>query len=101
LGEPYVLAFEIGRLHVVSESAPVPKPGSADKRGPPLQYHTVPDNFDSETAADIADQLEDEDWTDVTWSEGMKGDLTESFYQKRVRVCTNTSFVVLTKKRGG
>ncbi len=44
------------------------------------------------TAEDIADQLKDEDWTDVTWSEGKKGDLTGSFYRKRVRVCTDAYF---------
>jgi len=67
LGKPYVLTPETGGLHVIAESAPVLKPGPTDKRGPPRQYHTVPDNVEPETSADIAYQLEDEDWTDVTW----------------------------------
>jgi len=92
LGEPYVLALETGGLHMVAESAPVLEPGPTDKRGPPRQYHTVPDDIDPEPSVEIADQLEDDDWTDVTWSEGTRGDLTGSFYRKRVRVCTDAYF---------
>jgi len=92
LEESYVLAIEIEGLHVISESAPVLEPGPTDKRGPPRQYHTVPDDIDTETAADVADQLTDDDWTAVTWNEGSKGNLTGSFSRKRVCVCTNAYF---------
>ena len=100
LSKPYVLALETGGLNVVAESAPVLEPGPTDKRGPPRQYHTVPDDVDPETAEDIAGQPEDEDWTDVTWSEGTKGDLTGSFYWKRVRVCTDAYFGRVGKETG-
>lgn len=92
LDEPYVLAVETTRLHVVAESAEVLEPGPTDKRGPPRQYHTVPEDVDPETAAEIADKLEEVDWTEVTWSEGTNGDLTGSFFRKRVRVCTDAYF---------
>lgn len=61
LDEPYVLAVETTRLHVVAESAEVPEPGPTDKRGPPRQYHIVPEDVDPETAAEIADKLEEVD----------------------------------------
>ncbi len=100
MGEPYVLALETDGLNVVAESAPVLEPGPTDKRGPPRQYHIVPYDVDPETAEDISDQLEDGDWTDVTWSEGTKGDLTGSFYRRRVRVCTNAYFGRVSEETG-
>ena len=86
------LSSKPGGLNIVAESAPVLEPGPTDKRGPPRQYHTVPDDVDPETSAEIADQLEDDDWTEVTWNEGTTGDLTGSFSRKRVRVCTDAYF---------
>ncbi|MFA9427875.1 transposase [Natronorubrum sp. A-ect3] len=61
LDESYVLALETTGLHVVGELAEVLEPGPTDKRGPPRQYHTVPDDVDTETAAEIADELEEEE----------------------------------------
>lgn len=68
------------------------EPGPTEKRGPPRQYHTVPDDVDPETSADIAAQLEETDWTEVTWSDGTNGELTGSFSRRRVRVCTDAYF---------
>lgn len=92
LGEPYVLEVETTRLHVVPETAEVLEPGPTDKRGPARQYRTVPEDVEPESAAEIADGLDTEDWTDVTWNEGTNGDLTGSFYRTRVRVCTDAYF---------
>lgn len=84
-----MLEIETSGLRVVSEDAPVLKPGPTDKRGPARQYPNVPDNIESELTAEIVETLDDDDWTEVTWNEGTNGTLTGSFYSTRVRVCIN------------
>jgi SRSO17 transposase len=92
LGEPYLLEIETSRLNVVSEEAEVLEPGPTDGPGPARQYHTVPDEIETETAAEIVEDLDEDDWTEVTWNEGTNGDLTGSFHRTRVRVCTDAYF---------
>ncbi|QSG13380.1 SRSO17 transposase [Halapricum desulfuricans] len=92
LAEPYVLEIETGKLHVVPESTEVLEPGPTDKRGPARQYPTVPDDVTPETATEIAEDLDEEVWKEVTWNEGTNGTLEGSFYRTRVRVCTNAYF---------
>lgn len=92
LGEPYLLDIETSRLNVVPEEAEVLEPGPTDGPGPARQYHTVPDEIETETAAEIVEDLDEDDWTEVTWNEGTNGDLTGSFHRTRVRVCTDAYF---------
>lgn len=90
LEEPYVLEIETGGLHMVPEDAEVLEPGPTGGR--PREYPTVADHVDPQPAAEIAEDLEEADWTEVTWTEGTNGDLTGSFYRARVRVCTEAYF---------
>lgn len=92
LGEPYLLEIETSGLNVVPEEAEVLEPGPTDGPGPARQYHTVPDEIETETAAEIVEDLDEDDWTEVTWNEGTNGDLTGSFHRTRVRVCTDAYF---------
>lgn len=92
LGEPYLLEIETSRLNVVPEEAEVLEPGPTDGPGPARQYHTVPDEIETETAAEIVEDLDEDGWMEVTWNEGTNGDLTGSFHRTRVRVCTDAYF---------
>lgn len=91
LGEPYVLEVETGRPLVIPEDSAIIEPGPTLGGGPPRQYPTYSEEIDPETAADIADQLDEDAWTEVTWNEGTKGNLGGSFYRKRIRVVTDTT----------
>jgi SRSO17 transposase len=90
LEEPYVLEIETGGLRVVPEDTEILQPGPTGGR--PRKYPTVPDDIDPESAAEIANDLDDTDWTEVTWNEGTNGELTGSFYRTRIRVCTEAYF---------
>lgn len=61
-GEPYVLKIETAGLHVVSEDVPVLQLGPTDKRRPARQYPTVPEDVTPEPAAEIAEELNEDDW---------------------------------------
>lgn len=89
LDEPYLLEIETGRLYVVSEGTDLLEPGKTPGPGALRKHRTVPEGIDMETAVDIADRLDEEAWTAVTWNEGTKKSLTGSFYRQRIHVISN------------
>lgn len=88
MNQPYLLEIETGRLFVVPEHTEIREPGSSPGPGRPRLYHTLPSTVTPETATDVAARFEDEDWTQVTWNKGTKGDMSGTFYRERIRVVT-------------
>lgn len=91
LGEPYVLEIETRRPYFVSEALEVVEPGPTPGRGPPRKYATIPEGIDAKSAAEIAEKSYEGAWTEVTWNRGTKGELSGSFYRRRVRVVTDAN----------
>jgi hypothetical protein len=60
------------------------------RTGPARQCYAVPDCIDPATAAWIAEELYEKDWTDVMWNEGKDDDPTGSCHRTRVRVCIDS-----------
>jgi len=91
LGESYVLEIETGRPYVVPEDTELLEPGNAPGPGAPRKYPTVPDDIETETAVDVADRLDEDAWTEITWNEGTKKPLSGSFYRERIQVVSNAN----------
>ncbi|MFB6153552.1 MAG: IS701 family transposase [Halodesulfurarchaeum sp.] len=91
LNESYVLDIETDRLYVVPEDADIIEPGQTSGPGAPRTHRTVPDEFEMETAVDVAERVTDDAWTAVVWNEGTKESLTGLFYRDRIQVVSNAS----------
>ena len=91
LGESYVLEVETGRPYFVSEDLDIVEPGPTPGRGRARKYRTIPDGVDPKSGGDIAEELYDDVWAEVTWNQGTKGELSGSFYRRRVRVVSNAN----------
>lgn len=100
LDEPYVLEVETTKFHVVPEATAVIDPGSTDGRGRPREHPAYPEEVSAETPTEIADGLDDDAWTAVTWNQGSKGPLTGSFSRTRVRVVEDAGKQWLSDETG-
>lgn len=75
-------------MHVIPEATPIEHPGDVSGIGcPPSEPH-YPEEVMSQSPIEIADGLEADDWTTVTWAEGTKEPLSVRFFRTRVRVVT-------------
>lgn len=74
--EPYLLGVGPKDMHVIPESTPIeyPEDFSGIGRQPSEPRH--PEDMTPESPEEIAERLEDEDWTTVTWAEGTKEPLS-------------------------
>jgi SRSO17 transposase len=99
--EPYVLEVETSKFVVVPEETTVLEPGSTSGRGRPRKHPAYPEEVDAATPEQIADRLEkQDDWREVTWNEGTKGELSGEFSRTRVRVVEDRNNRWLTEETG-
>lgn len=79
LTEPYVLEIESVRPHMIPEGTELLEPGPTPGPGPARQYPMIPETVIPHTAKEIAQGVDEEDWTEVEWAEGSKGTLSGLF----------------------
>lgn len=84
--EPYVLAVKPSHISVIPEDTHLVPAKEKSGRGRPRKYLGFPKEIKAKTADFVASEISDEDWQEVKWSEGTKGDLSAQFSRKRVRV---------------
>nr|WP_259228301.1 transposase [Salinibacter ruber] len=89
---PCVLEVQTSKPVVVPEGTSVLEPGSTSGRGRPRKHPAYPEETDAETPEQIADRLEKQGgWGEVTWNEGMKGELSGEFTRTQVRIVKDRS----------
>lgn len=91
LDEPYILEVETGRPFFVPEELEIIEPAPTPGRGPARKHRTTPDGIDAKSGGEIAEELYDDIWTDVSWNQGTKGELSGSLLRRRVRVVSNAN----------
>jgi SRSO17 transposase len=84
--EPYVLGVSPKTLQVIPESTPIEEPGRRSGIGRPPSEPRYPEDVTPQSPTEIAADLENDDWTEVTWAEGTKEPLSGRFFRTRVRV---------------
>lgn len=76
-GVAYALGVRPSSIRLIGEDIPV-------RRG--RKHLIYPERANAFTPSRLARSLGDDEWTEVTWSEGTKGPLRALFYRTRVRV---------------
>jgi SRSO17 transposase len=90
--EPYIVAVVPSLILVVPEDTPSISVGTKSANGCIRKYPGIPNDVIPKTPEALVSEIPDEDWQEVTWSEGTKGKLSGRFSRIRVRV-------VVKKKR--
>lgn len=97
--EPYTLEVTTSELRVVPEDTPLEQP--EDHTGPGRRTDPrYPEDVTASSPRELADDLDTEDWTEVTWSQGTKGELSAKFARHRVRVVKDTHRRAVTDETG-
>ncbi|MCU4753660.1 IS701 family transposase [Halobacteria archaeon AArc-curdl1] len=86
--EPYILGVGSKELRVIPESTPIESPDRWSGRGRPPTEPRFPEGVKPQSPVEIAADLDDEDWTVITWAEGTKEPLSGRFFRTRVRIVT-------------
>lgn len=89
--EPYILGVTPSELRVIPEETPIEHPEEYDGSGRPPTVSRYPEGVSATSPTAIAEALEDDDWTEVAWSEGSDGTHTAACVRRRVRIVTNTT----------
>lgn len=84
--EPYILGVGPKTLHVIPDSTQIEEPGRRSGIGRPPTEPRYPEDVTPQSPTEIAADLENDDWTEVTWTEGTKEPLSGRFFRTRVRV---------------
>jgi SRSO17 transposase len=84
--EPYILGVSPSNLPVIPESTPIEVPGRGSGRGRPPSEPRYAEDVSPQSPAEISSDLDDEQWSEVSWAEGTKEPLSGRFFRTRVRV---------------
>ena len=84
--EPYILGVGPKDMHVIPESTPIEEVDRQSSIGRPPTEPRYPENVTPQSPTVLSDELDDEDWIEVTWAEGTKEPLSGRFFRTRVRV---------------
>ena len=97
--ESYLLKVTPSKLRVIPEQTPLERP--EDYTGPGrLTDPRYPEEVTASSPRELADTIEDENWTELTWGKGTKGDLSGKFARQRVRVVKSVQRRAVTEETG-
>jgi SRSO17 transposase len=105
--EPYVLGVNPSHISVVQEDADTIPAGTKYACGTSRKYPGFPNGIKPKAANVIASEILNEEWDEVTWSEGTKGTLSAHFTRMRVRVANagrpteETGWLLFEKTKDG
>lgn len=88
--ESYILQVTTSELRVIPEDTPIEQPEDYDGPGRQPTVPRYPEDVTASSPEELADDLSDENWTEVTWSNGTTGDLSAKFVRQRVQVVEDT-----------
>jgi SRSO17 transposase len=106
LDEPYLLDVPTGEFQFVPEDTELLHPEDQPAR----KHRAYPEEVSAKTPEEVADEIGDDDWTEVTWNEGTKETMSGEFYRTRIRTVTRksnrwvsdeTGWLLLKKNHGG
>jgi len=106
LDEPYLLEVPTGEFNFVPEDTELLHP----EDHPARKHRAYPEEISAKTPEELADEIDDDDWTEVTWNKGTKETMSGEFYRTRIRTVTRksnrwvsdeTGWLLLKKDHGG
>lgn len=100
--EAYLPGVTPSELRVIPEATPIEQPEDYDGPGRRPTVTRYPEDVTATSPAAIADDLAEEDWTSVSWTEGSKGngEQSSSFSRTRVRIVEDTQRRAVTDETG-
>lgn len=89
-GEPYLLEVTPSELRVIPEETPIEYPEEYDGPGRQPTVPRYPKAVSATSPAELANDRDEDDWTEITWTEGVDGPRSGTFFRTRTRTVTNT-----------
>ena len=105
LDEPYLMEVPLSKFNFVPEDTPLLGP----EDHPARKHPAYPADVSAKTPQEVADEIGDDDWSEVTWNEGTKETNSAEFYRTRIRTVTRkdprwvsdeTGWLLLKKDHG-